>query len=234
MTKAKAKTTKADQPPADPDRDARMAAAVSQKLGCDVRILGWQRDGGYWVPKVSLPASHAPLAESKGLIVAERIYRRTGCRKPLNHLKVWSPRSAASWTRRVTPRLHVSMVDEELPYRDTDDSRNPDRIRKSWYLALTQDRDLAKELGPVWGLPKKGKTLLLFEDDLIALVQYLIDGDLIGSENGTVFNALAEEFEEGVFERSQAQAKAAKAAKRSQRKAKASKQPSKTRTKQAT
>lgn len=64
------------------------------------------------------------------------------------------------------------MVDEDLPF-------GKEGGRKSWYLSITQDEDLLKTLGPVSGIPKKGKTLLLFEDDVVALVQHLILADLV-------------------------------------------------------
>ncbi len=112
--------------------------------------------------------------------------RRTGLRTPVNYLKVWA---SSDWTRRLTPRLRVAMVDEELP---------PDKVggRKSWYLALTQDRDLLKALGPVHGVRKNGKTLLLFEDDVVALVQHLMDAGLVQSDDGRVVNGPAAEREE--------------------------------------
>lgn len=118
------------------------------------------------------------------------MHKRTGLRKPINYLKTWSPATARDWTRRLNRNLSVGMVDEELPF-------GKEGGRKSWYLALTQDTDLLKTLGPVQGVPKKGKTLLLFEDDLIALVQHLCDADLITfDDTGRVVNGRAAEWEE--------------------------------------
>jgi hypothetical protein len=117
-----------------------------------------------------------------------------------------TPWADPSWTRRLTPRLSVAMVDEELPF-------GREGGRKSWYLAVTGDRDLVREWGPVPGLPTKGNTLLLFEDDLVALVQHLFDGNLIEfDEDGRAINGKAHEFEE--LNRLQAQARAVKRRKR--------------------
>jgi hypothetical protein len=85
------------------------------------------------------------------------------------------------WSRRITPRLHVGMVDEELPERE----RGKLWRCKSWYIALTQQPDLLRKLGPVKGLPKKGTTLLLFEDDVVALVEHLCEvGSIEFDEEG--------------------------------------------------
>jgi hypothetical protein len=82
------------------------------------------------------------------------------------------------------------MVDEDLPF-------GREGGRKSWYLSLTQDEDLLKTLGPVKGIPKKGKTLLLFEDDVVALVQHLVLADLVDmDEQGRIVNGPAREWEE--------------------------------------
>ena len=76
------------------------------------------------------------------------MHKRTGCRKPKNYLKVWSPKSAKDLTKRLTPRLSVGMVDEELPY-------GKEGGRKSWYLTLTSD--LITRLGPVHGAPIRAR-----------------------------------------------------------------------------
>lgn len=114
------------------------------------------------------------------------MHKRTGLRRPINFLKTWGD---VDWTRRLTPRLSVGMVDEDLPPTISQ--------RKSWYITLTQGRDLLKELGPVHGTPRKGKTLLLFEDDVIALVQHLADAGLvtIADDGITVTNGKADEWE---------------------------------------
>lgn len=85
-------------------------------------------------------------------------------------MKMWDD---PDWSRRITPRLHVGMVDEELPL-------GKEGGRKSWYIALTQHPDLLKKYGPVKGLPENGTTLLLFEDDVVALVGYLRELDESG------------------------------------------------------
>ena len=121
---------------------------------------------------------------------APRAHKRTGLRKPLNYLKVWGD---PDWTKRLTSHLSVAMVDEWLAVGTEDDGRR----RKSWYIALTQDHDLAAELGPVHGLPTEGKTLLLFEDDVVALVQHLVSGELVfGKKDGRIFNGPADDHEE--------------------------------------
>lgn len=114
------------------------------------------------------------------------MHKRTGLRKPKNHLKTWGDKE---WTRRLTPRFSVGMVDEDLPY-------GKEGGRKSWYLSLTQDKDLLTTLGPVVGAPEKGKTLLLFEDDVVALVRHLEATGLIAmTESGRLVNGRAMEYE---------------------------------------
>jgi hypothetical protein len=109
--------------------------------------------------------------------------KRTGLRKPKNYLKMWGD---PDWSYRMTPGLHVGMVDEWLHERERGRLWN----HKSWYISLTQNPDLLKKLGGVKGLPEKGTSLLLFEDDVVALVQHLFDHDLIDfDDNGRVVNA---------------------------------------------
>jgi len=113
-------------------------------------------------------------------------HKRTGLRKPKEYLKTWSDKD---WTRRLTPRLWVGMVDEELPF-------GKEGGRKSWYLSLTQHPDLLTKLGPVKGVPTTGNTLLLFEDDVLALVQHLVDSGLTSfTEDGSLLNGPASEWE---------------------------------------
>jgi hypothetical protein len=113
--------------------------------------------------------------------------KRTGLRKPKNYLKMWGD---PSWSRRITPRLHVGMIDEELPEKE----RGVLWKHKSWYLSLTQHPDLLKKLGGVKGLPKNGTSLLLFEDDVVALVEHLFDANLIEfDDDGRVVNVMAVE-----------------------------------------
>lgn len=82
------------------------------------------------------------------------------------------------------------MVDEELPF-------GREGGRKSWYLTVTQDEDLLETLGPVHGAPKDGKTLLLFEDDVVALVQHLMMESLlvIDAEGERVLNSHAHDWD---------------------------------------
>jgi hypothetical protein len=54
------------------------------------------------------------------------MHKRTGLRKPKNYLKTWDPRTAKDWTRRVSPRLSVGMVDEALDTYDVRSSRQID------------------------------------------------------------------------------------------------------------
>jgi hypothetical protein len=96
-------------------------------------------------------------------------------------LKMWDD---PDWSRRITPRLHVGMVDEELP----ESERGKKWKRKSWYITLTQNPDLLKKIGQVKGLPKTGTTLLLFEDDVIALVDHVCQCGLVESDGGRVRN----------------------------------------------
>lgn len=114
---------------------------------------------------------------------------RTGLRKPPHRLKAWA---GTEYQRRITPRLRAAMVDEDRLSADDLATK-----RKSWYVAITQDRDLTQTLGPVHGLPKRGHTMLLFEDDVIALVEYLIDINRIAIANdGTITNEPAALFAE--------------------------------------
>lgn len=134
---------------------------------------------------------------TRGRVESDRMQKRTGLRKPKRHLKTWGQ---GEWTRRLTPRLKVGMVDEDLPV-------GTEGGRKSWYLTLTQDADLLEKLGPVKGVPTKGKTLLLFEDDVVALVRHLDQRDLvIPNERGNLVNGPAQEWNEIETFRSQVQA----------------------------
>lgn len=93
------------------------------------------------------------------------------------------------------------MVDEALPM-------GKEGGRKSWYLSLTADPDLLKTLGPVKGIPRKGKTVLLFEDDVIALVQHLADAELVMMDDaGRILNGPAHEWENPLRRRPRRKAK---------------------------
>ena len=112
------------------------------------------------------------------------MHKRTGLRKPKHHLKTWDDKS---WTRRLTPRLRVGMVDEELPF-------GKEGGRKSWELTLTQEPDLLRTLGPVKGTPRTGTTLLLFEDDVLALVRHVaMSGLIVMDDDGNLENGFAVE-----------------------------------------
>jgi len=121
------------------------------------------------------------------------MHKRTGLRKPKKFLKTWND---PDHTRRLTPRLSVGMVDEALPM-------GKEGGRKSWYLSLTLDPDLLKTLGPVKGIPRKGKSVLLFEDDVIALVQHLADAELVMvDDDGRIVNGQAVQWEDARPKRS--------------------------------
>jgi hypothetical protein len=111
------------------------------------------------------------------------LHKRTGCRKPKNYLKVGVDKD---YTKPLTPRLSVGMVDEELPV-------GKEGGRKSWYLTLTSD--LLTQLGPVHGARKRD-TILLFEDDVVALVKHVFDAWLIAiTDDGEVVNEEAVQYE---------------------------------------
>ena len=114
--------------------------------------------------------------------------KRTVFRKPKNYLKVWSPVSAPDWTKSLTPRLHVGRVDEHLPV-------GKEGTRKSWYLLLTQRPNLLATLGPVQGAPDEGTSLLLFEDDVVALCRYLLESELVVLTQTDVVNGPVAEFD---------------------------------------
>jgi hypothetical protein len=132
---------------------------------------------------------------------------RTGYRKPSNYLKAWGD---PSWTKQLTPRLSVPMVDEEIPISldRRDESR---RLRKSWYLGLTQPPSVAETLGPVRGLPTDGATVVLFEDDVVALVEHLFESMLVDIVDGRIVNGVVAE--EELFEKEMAKRARAKTAK---------------------
>ena len=95
--------------------------------------------------------------------------RRVPRSSAFGEFKAWRD---ADWTRSVTPTLHVSRVDQNLDVNTQVD-------RKPWYLALTQNPDRLSALGSVRGLPPSGKTLLLFEDEVVALCTYLMESGLV-------------------------------------------------------
>src|SRR3954465_15077266 len=92
----------------------------------------------------------------------------TKTKKTRHPLKAWG---APDWTRKVSKTLTVSRVDEDIPM----DQLRADR--KPCYLALTQAPDQLARVGGVRGLPE-GTTLLLSEDDVLALAQYLLEPQL--------------------------------------------------------
>jgi hypothetical protein len=108
------------------------------------------------------------------------LFTRTGLRKPLNYLKTWSGPATPDWPRRLSRNVSVGLVDEELPV-------GHDGGRKSWYVTVTQDEDLLETLGPVRGAPTTGKTLLLFEDDIVKFVQHLWDTGLLVTDDAGRF-----------------------------------------------
>jgi hypothetical protein len=104
-------------------------------------------------------------------------YGRTGLRKPTHYLKAWE-------NTRITPRLRVAVVDEWL-------HEGRRKARKSWFIALTQNPDTLKKCGPVKGAPEA--TTLLFEDDVVALVNWLLSlGQIAFDKDGNAVNEDAE------------------------------------------
>ena len=130
--------------------------------------------------------------------------KRTGFRKPKNYLKMWRDKD---WSTTLTTRLHVGMVDEDLP-------PGKEGGRKSWYLSLTQPKSVAKTAGKV-GLPK-GNSLVLFEDDVVALAVHLLNTGLIEVDDDVIYNGLAREEQMAQVEKKRRRRKSArsKAAKR--------------------
>jgi len=80
-------------------------------------------------------------------------------------LKAWGDEA---WRRKLTKTLSVARVDDDVPGEELKGQRKP------WFLALTQKTNLLEELGGVRGLPE-GHTMLLSEDDVVALVRYLFE-----------------------------------------------------------
>ena len=80
-------------------------------------------------------------------------------------LKAWND---PAWKRKLSAHFTVSRVDEDIP------AAEQGRERKPWYIALTQKPALLDVVGDVPGLPE-GTTMLLSEDDVIALVRYLTE-----------------------------------------------------------
>ena len=82
--------------------------------------------------------------------------------------KVFKAWSDPAWQRKLSKTLIVSRVDESIPGDKLKGKRKP------WYIALTQEPEMLKEVGGVRHLPD-GKTLVLSEDDIVALVRYLVE-----------------------------------------------------------
>jgi hypothetical protein len=85
--------------------------------------------------------------------------------KQTRDLKAWSD---LAWQRKLSKTLTVSRVDENIPGVKLKGKRKP------WYIALTQKPDMLTEVGGVRSLPD-GKILLLTEDEIVALVRYLVE-----------------------------------------------------------
>jgi hypothetical protein len=84
-------------------------------------------------------------------------------------LKAWGGRRESHpWQRKLSQTLTVSRVDENIPVE------KQTRLRKPWFIALTQKPNLLTTAGGVLHLPA-GDTLLLSEDDVVALVGYLLE-----------------------------------------------------------
>jgi hypothetical protein len=82
-----------------------------------------------------------------------------------HQLKAWND---PEWQRKLSKTLTVSRVDEDIP------TETQPRVRKPWFIALTQKPELLAKVGGVDGVPA-GHTLLLSEDDVVALVRYLLE-----------------------------------------------------------
>jgi hypothetical protein len=82
-------------------------------------------------------------------------------------LKAWDDET---WKRKLSKTLTVSRVDENIPTKKMRSARKP------WYLALTQQPET--NVADIKGLPK-GHTLLLSEDDVLALVRYLLEPQVV-------------------------------------------------------
>jgi hypothetical protein len=89
-------------------------------------------------------------------------HRRRGERR---QLKAWSD---PAWQRKLSKTLTVSRVDENIP------GTALKRKRKPWFVALTQNPERLTEVGSIGGLPA-GTTMLLSEQDVLALVHYLLE-----------------------------------------------------------
>ena len=89
--------------------------------------------------------------------------------------KAWDD---CDFQRKLSKTLTISRVDEELPVSMTK--------RKPWYLALTQHPDRFAKVGGVDGVPP-GKTLLMSEDEVVALVDYLLESETVElTETGVI------------------------------------------------
>lgn len=87
-------------------------------------------------------------------------------------LKAWGDRA---WRRKLSKTLTVSRVDENIP------TEEQTRQRKPWYVALTRASNVVSP--KVAGLPA-GHVVLLSEDEVLALVAYLLEPQTVcWSEN---------------------------------------------------
>jgi hypothetical protein len=94
-------------------------------------------------------------------------------------MRVFKAWADPDWSMKLTKTLTVSRIDEDIPV-------HKQRTRKPWYVGLTQTPDLIAKVGGVQGVPA-GKTLLLSEADVIALVNYLLDtGTVELTESGAI------------------------------------------------
>lgn len=85
-------------------------------------------------------------------------------------LKVWGD---SAWQRKLTASLSVSRVDEDIP------TAEQGRARKPWYITLTQQpQQVLDDAGGIQEL-QAGTTMLLSEDDVLALVRYLVESQTV-------------------------------------------------------
>src|SRR3954471_1026790 len=83
-------------------------------------------------------------------------------------MKAWRDKD---WNRKLSDTLTVARVDENIP------THEQGRRRKPWYVALTQQPET--DVADIHGVPKDGRTLLLSEDDAVALVKYLLEPQVV-------------------------------------------------------
>src|SRR4051794_19844339 len=99
-------------------------------------------------------------------------HRRTGLRTPENYLKVWSPVSPPDWTRtsRHGPTSAGSM-------RNCRSAKRAGGSRDT--CCSCSVRTCSRRSVPFMESRTRAPSLLLFEDDLVALCRYLLESELV-------------------------------------------------------